>query len=152
ARLPVIAQRLGLTEVVLRTRYEAARPATRALRELLRATRVEYRCPADARRTGLKGASMDFVCSSNVLQHVAPPDLGAIPREASRVLKPGGLAVHRFNPEDHFKDVDKSITAVNFLQFSEREWRWYGGSGLGYHNRLRCSQHRRLLQEAGFKV
>ena len=40
---------------------------------------------------------------------------------------------------------------MNFLRFSEEEWRRYG-RGLAYHNRLRGVQHRQLLEEAGFKV
>ena len=63
-----------------------------------------------------------------------------------------GLVIHRFNPGDHYAGVDRSITGSNFLRFSERQWRWYGGSGLSYHNRLRCIQHREMLQAAGFTI
>jgi hypothetical protein len=68
------------------------------------------------------------------------------------LLKSGGLAVHRFNPGDHFASVDKSITTANFLRFSEADWKWYGGSGLSYHNRLRCTEHAGLLESAGMRV
>jgi SAM-dependent methyltransferase len=147
-----VAQRLGLDAGVLRERYQAAASAGRDLERLLKACRIEYRCPADARGTGLEGGSVDFVCSSNVLEHIPPDVLRDIHRESHRVLRPGGLAVHRFNPQDHFSTVDRSITGVNFLRYSERAWHWYGGSGLSYHNRLRCVQHRKLMEEAGLAV
>jgi SAM-dependent methyltransferase len=149
-RLPAIADRLKVKVSDLQRRYEAAKP--RSKDSLLQALAVEYRCPGDARRTGLSDESVDFVCSSNVLEHVPPEILRDIHRESLRILRPGGLAVHRFNPGDHACHVDPSVTAVNFLRYSERQWHWYGGSGLAYHNRLRCIQHQSLLEEAGLIV
>lgn len=151
SQLEMIAQRLSLPLPRLQERYRAAADAT-DLAGLLRAFRVEYRCPADAAQTGLADASVDFVVSSNVLEHVPPDVIRRIHREAFRVLRPNGLAVHRFNPGDHSSLADPSVTAVNFLRYSPRQWHWWGGSGLGYHNRLRCPQHRRLLEEADFAV
>jgi SAM-dependent methyltransferase len=151
-QLELIAAELGLDAARVRARYERVPPGAHGLNELLGPLGVDYRCPADARRTGLADAAVDVVCSSNVLEHVPPEVLRGIHEESFRVLRPGGVAVHRFNPQDHFSHVDRSITGVNFLRFSERQWHWYGGSGLSYHNRLRCVQHRRLLAEAGFDI
>jgi SAM-dependent methyltransferase len=150
SRLPAIAEQLGLGVSDLQKRYQVA--ARRSKEGLLQAFEVEYRCPADARRTGLANGSVDFVCSSNVLEHVPPEILREIHEESIRILRPGGLAVHRFNPGDHASHIDSSATAVNFLRYSGRQWHWYGGSGLGYHNRLRCIQHQSLLEAAEFSV
>lgn len=46
----------------------------------------------DGQRFPLADASVDCVFSSNVLEHVR--DLAALHREAARVLRPGGYAVH----------------------------------------------------------
>jgi len=151
-QLPEIASRLGLLDDELRERYQAGMPHADDMHALLRACNIIYKYPADATQTGLPNQSVDFVVSSNVLEHVAPEVLQALHRESLRILAPDGTIVHRFNPEDHFKDVDKSITAANFLQYSPGQWFWYGGSGLAYHNRLRCVQHRALLEEAGLSV
>lgn len=113
---------------------------------------VQYLCPSDASATHLGSNSVDYVVSSNVLEHVPPHLLKAIHAESLRILKPGGFVVHRFNPQDHFAAVDPTITGSNFLRFSDREWYWYGGSGLAYHNRLRCVQHRELFQKCGFEA
>ena len=57
--------------------------------------------------------------------------------EAKRVLRPGGLAVHRFNPQDHFARRRPSITGANFLRFSARSggaWAatdWHRTTGCG---------------------
>ena len=87
-----------------------------------------------------------------MLEHIPPETLLAIHRETSRILKPGGFCVHRFNPGDHFISVDRSITAANFLRYSPEQWHWYGGSGLSYHNRLRCREHQELFESAGLHV
>jgi SAM-dependent methyltransferase len=151
-RLPLIAERLALPLAEIRQRYDATLPHVHSLAELLKACRIEYRCPGDARQTGLADESVDFVCSSNVLEHVPPDVLRAIHEESLRILKPGGVAIHRFNPADHFSFVDKSITSVNFLRYSPEQWRWYGGSGLAYHNRLRCVQYEDMVKRVGFSV
>ena len=78
--------------------------------------------------------------------------LAAMHRESERILRPGGLAVHRCNPEDHFADVDETISSINFLQYSKRRWHWIGGSGLAFHNRLRAVQHRRMLEASGMET
>jgi SAM-dependent methyltransferase len=151
-QLDALAERLQIDPELMRRRYEVAATRTRDLHDLLSAFGVEYRCPADARETGLPDQSVDYVCSSNVLEHIPPDVLLDIHRESFRVLKPGGLSVHRFNPQDHYSTFDRSITGVNFLQYSAKQWRWYGGSGLSYHNRLRCPQHRDLFEAAGLAV
>jgi SAM-dependent methyltransferase len=150
--LDTIANRLHLSPNRVRARYHRVASLANDLTSLLSAFGLEYRCPADARQTGLADQSIDFVCSSNVLEHIPPTTLRQIHHESARILRPGGLAIHRFNPGDHYSSVDASITGVHFLRYSERQWHWYGGSGLSYHNRLRCIQHRHLLEEAGFAV
>ncbi|MEW4531030.1 class I SAM-dependent methyltransferase [Maioricimonas sp. JC845] len=122
------------------------------LDSLLDAMHVEYRYPGDARATGLADDSVDLVVSSNVLEHIPRDVLASIQQESLRILRPGGCAVHRFNPGDHFAVVDSSITTANFVQFSTRDWHWYGGSGLAYHNRLRASQYKQLFRDAGFDL
>lgn len=147
-----LAERFLCHEQLVRERFEKAMKASARLDSLFAALGIEYRCPADARATGFDERSIDLIVSSNVLEHIPPQILQGIHAESRRILRPGGLSVHRFNPEDHFADVDASITAVNFLQFSARQWHWYGGSGLAYHNRLRCVQHQKLLEESGLET
>ena len=150
-QLPCIADRLDLDLSELRKRYEDASQA-RDLPALLRAFHMDYRCPGDARRTALPDQSVDFVCSSNVLQHVPPGVLRDVHKESFRILRPGGLAAHRCCLSDNFSHADQSITAAHFLRFSQRQWYWMGGSGLAYQNRLRAVEVCQLLEETGFSV
>jgi SAM-dependent methyltransferase len=150
--LPLIADLLHADLTDLRARYEQGLQGKRTLHELLAAAGIEYRYPGDAARTMLPGESVDIVSSSNVLEHIPPDALLDIHTESLRILRPNGIVIHRVNPGDHYANADRSITTANFLRYSEREWRWYGGTGLSYHNRLRCYQHVELLGKAGFTV
>lgn len=169
--LPEIAARLGLPENEVRDRYEAVgtsprlprnwkgthgttaddHPAGR-LSDLFGPLEIEYVFPGDARATDLDDASVDIIVSSNVLEHIPRDVQEAIHQESLRILRPGGISVHRFNPQDHYSTVDPRLTHGNFLRYSSREWNWYGGSGLAYHNRLRSRDYREMFQEAGFDI
>jgi SAM-dependent methyltransferase len=151
-QLPTIIEQLQEEKGRVRERYHSLAPGGKSLSSFLAAAGIDYCYPGDARSTGLPEASIDFVCSSNVMEHVPPDVIRKMHSESFRILRPGGFVIHRFNPGDHFASVDRSITKANFLRFSEKEWRWYGGSGLSYHNRLRCVQHRDLLYAAGFEI
>jgi SAM-dependent methyltransferase len=148
--LDQIAEHFGVSGALLRERHGTLKRAT-DLTTLLAAAGVEYRCPVSGSATGLADTSVDVVFSTNVLEHIPPGDLVAVHREVRRVLRPGGVAVHRIDPSDHFAHRDPSITRANFLRFSDAQWSRYG-SGLAYHNRLRAAEHVRLLTEAGFRV
>jgi SAM-dependent methyltransferase len=118
--------------------------------EALRQIGVDVRWPVDATGTGLPAAIFDCAISSNVLEHVPPDGLRAMFAECRRLLRAGGTTAHHIDPGDHFTS-DGRITSVNFLKFSPLTWRLIG-SGLAYHNRLRCPDYPPLLEQAGFEI
>ena len=128
----------------------AALAAGASPQEALLQIGIEARWPVDAAATGLPADACDLVVSSNVLEHVPPDELDAMAAEWTRILRPGGATAHHVDPGDHFTD-DRRITSVNFLKFSPRAWRVIG-SGLAYHNRLRCADYPPVLERVGFDV
>jgi SAM-dependent methyltransferase len=129
-------------------------PGTRSLRstdELRTAFGIEYRAPTDARATGLPAGSVDFVSSTNVLEHIPEPHVEPILAECRRLLAPAGVLSCRVDLKDHYSYFDASISAYNFLRFPDDRWR-LANSSLHYQNRLRASDYRRLLDEAGFEL
>lgn len=122
-----------------------------AVDDVLHAVNVDYRCPADATGTHLPEHSMDYVVSTNVLEHVRPAAIWGIMKESSRILKPGGFIVHHIDLGDHFS-YDKHITTINFLQYSPKTWYFIGGSGIAYHNRLRSPEYLDMVKRAGFEI
>ena len=150
--LSAIATTCGSSLKEVEERYRRIGTEPKRLGDLLDPLGIEYIYPGDARAVDAASGSFDLVVSSNVLEHIPYEVQQEIHQESFRLLKPGGLAVHRFNPQDHYSTVDSSITHANFLRFSEQEWKWYGGSGLAYHNRLRAPQYRDLFESAGFDL
>jgi len=132
------------------TRIERLAATSRDLHQFLSGEGIKYMAPCDAAATGLHGRSYDFHCSCTVLEHVPENTLRPILAEARRLLKPGGRAVHLVDLSDHFQHADSSITRINFLKFSRRQWSAIASNEFGYCNRLRASDYVRLLTEAGW--
>ena len=120
--------------------------------DFLNEAKIEYHAPADAALTGLPAESIDIHFSANCFEHIPGEVLSRILREARRVLKPEGLAVHHVDPSDHFSHCDPSITSINFLRFEPDEWNCYSENRFAYHNRLRDSDYRRLFVESSLSI
>jgi SAM-dependent methyltransferase len=147
-------------EVVQAFGVEASRPLFRerlaqlvnfrgSLKELLRLINVEYLPQADASRLPLEAHTIDAHVSYAVFEHIPLAVLERILAEARRVLKEDGLLLHIIDPSDHFSHDDETITAINFLQFSESEWEKLAGNKFMYHNRLRACEYLELFERAG---
>ncbi len=139
---PVFQERLDRLAGLRETRLEP----------LLDFLGIRYLAPADAARLPLPEGSVDYHISYTVLEHIPPDVLAAILREGRRVLRRDGLFVHFVDFSDHFSHSDKTISPVNFLQFSEREWRRWGGNRYMYQNRLRVDEFLALLRGTGLEA
>ncbi len=71
--------------------------------------------------------------------------------ETKRLLTPHGLALHSVNYGDHYAYFDRSITPLNYLRFTDRQWqRW--NNNLLYQNRLRPSDFTAAARNQGLTV
>jgi len=113
---------------------------------------IQYLAPADAADTGLADASVDYHISTTVFEHIPRADIVRILKEAKRILKKDGVAIHFIDLSDHFQHQDKSITRINFLRYSEKEWDKIAGNEFAYCNRLRASDYFVLFEASGFDV
>lgn len=140
--------------LLVRDRFDdlLGRTARLELPAFLDLCRIQYVAPGDAGRTDLPAGSVDFKVSYNVFEHVEPEDLKRIMLEGNRVVAEDGLFVHRIDYSDHFSHSDKTISAINFLQFSDHEWGRYAGNRYMYLNRLRHDDYVGLLESAGRRL
>ena len=113
---------------------------------------IEYIAPGDAAQTGLPAASIDFHTSYMVLEHIPPDVLLRILLEANRIIRNDGLLVHRIDYSDHFSHSDKSISSINFLQYSDVQWARYAGNRYMYMNRLRHDDLLALFRSRGLHL
>jgi SAM-dependent methyltransferase len=114
--------------------------------------RVEYIAPGDAADTRLPDRSIDFHTSYTVFEHIPLEILRHILEEGNRIMRSGGLFVHRIDYSDHFSHSDKSISAINFLKYSDDEWKKYAGNRYMYMNRLRHDDFITLFESTGHEV
>jgi len=114
--------------------------------------KIVYQAPADARHLNLPADSVDLVCSNVTFEHIPADVLQEIFFETARVLKPDGRAVHRIDPTDHCSHFDQSISRVNFLRYTDRQWTSMAGHGIAYHNRLRVPEYKLLVQATPVEI
>lgn len=150
AHLDSIAEVCGVRAAEVRKRHQKLLQAD-DLNALLKLAEVEYHAPADARQSQLPSNSVDLVYSNSVMEHVPKDDIRDLMHESMRILRPGGLALHNVACNDHYAHMDRGISFVNYLQFSESQWRWWNNS-LQYQNRLRASEFLEMAVKAGLSV
>jgi len=120
--------------------------------EILQDFNIEYRAPCDAAKTGLEDNSIDCCFSLSVLEHIPEKELDSIIIEVYRILKPGGSMCHIIGLFDHYVSFDTSISAVNFLKYSDFTWNICNLNRFNYMNRLRFSQYCKKFTDAGFEM
>jgi hypothetical protein len=114
--------------------------------------RTDYIAPGDAANTTLLPKSIDFHTSYTVFEHIPLEILKNIIDEGNRIVSDDGLFIHRIEYSDHFSHTDKTISPINFLQFSDDEWKRYAGNRYMYMNRLRHDDFIRLFQSTGHRI
>ncbi len=90
-------------------------------------------------------ASVDWIWSQAVLEHIRAGEFAEFVREMHRVLKPDGVASHRVDLQDHLGG------SLNNLRFSDATWDGglFRNAGF-YTNRIRFGEMCRIFEEAGF--
>jgi hypothetical protein len=105
----------------------------------------------DARDSGLQGGSVDLFVSNNTLEHIPNQTLRGILGEFRRLASPEAVMDHFIDMSDHYAHFDSAITEFNYMRYSDSVWRLFNNR-LQYQNRLRLSDYRRLIEDAGFQV
>jgi SAM-dependent methyltransferase len=92
-------------------------------------------------------ASVDVVWSHSVLEHIRLHEFAALMVELKRILKPGAMASHNIDYQDHLAH------ALNNLRFPEWLWEsaFFADSGF-YTNRIPMPRMVVAMEQAGFRV
>jgi SAM-dependent methyltransferase len=120
--------------------------------EILDLCQVDYIAPSDATDTHFPEQSIDFHTSYTVFEHIPLEVLERILKEGNRIVKNNGLFVHKIDYSDHFSHSDQSISAINFLQYSDDKWNQFAGNRYMYMNRLRHDDFINLFKSAGHHI
>ena len=119
----------------------------RTMAEMFAECRGSYLTEGLASLGTLPTASVDFIWSQAVLEHVRLADFEGTARELRRVLRPGGRMSHQIDFKDHLGG------RLNSLRFSPKTWEGdlFSRSGF-YTNRLRLDEVVSVFKAAGFSV
>lgn len=119
------------------------------INEFLNLCCIDYIAPGDASNTGLSKGMVNFHTSYTVFEHIPSETLKLILIEGNRIVGDEGIFVHRIDYSDHFSHSDKRISAINFLQYSDEEWKRYAGNRYMYMNRMRHDDFVDLFESVG---
>lgn len=116
------------------------------LADVLQACGGEYLTKGVRSLEQVPSDSVDFCFSNAVLEHIPKSDFALLASELLRVLKPGGVCVHRVDLKDHLGG------GLNNLRFTEARWEGalFRNSGF-YTNRIRFGEMVALFEAAGFE-
>lgn len=121
--------------------------SSRSVDDVLSATGGRYLTDGVASWKAIPDASVDFIWSQAVLEHIRRKDFAATMREMRRVLSPGGVCSHRVDLQDHLNG------GLNNLRFSAALWEsdFMAHSGF-YTNRINYSKMLGHFKAAGFST
>lgn len=130
---------------------KADAPLCYNLEDLQRSYSIFYRAPFDAAHTELETDSVDACITTNTLEHIPLAELKSIFREMRQILRPGGLVSLIIDYSDHYSHTDKTIGRLNYLQFSEQDFRTHNHKN-HFQNRLRHQDYALLFNQQGFAI
>jgi len=112
---------------------------------------IKYLAPCDARSTGLSSQSVDYVTSTNTLEHIPRAEAHSILRECRRIMRPDGIVSFVIDYRDHYSYADSRISVYNFLKYPPSVWALCNSS-FHFQSRMRHSDYLRIARDEGFDV
>ena len=106
---------------------------------------------ADARVSQLADKSIDLIFSTVVFQHIEANILKELLTEFRRVASNDAVMTHYIGLTDQYAFFDQSITAFNFLKYSDSQW-CFLNSPIIPQTRLRISDYRALFEQTGWNI
>ena len=118
-----------------------------SLNEILSLCDAKYETAGLESLRALPDASVDFIWSQAVFEHIRRADFDETMRQLRRILRPDGMASHQVDLRDHLGG------ALNNLRFSDSTWEsdFMARSGF-YTNRIRYCEMLSAFENAGFQV
>jgi len=99
----------------------------------------------------IQDKSLDLIFSNETLEHLSVEAIENYLRQGKTKLRENGLLIHNIDCGDHYSYSDNNISRINFLRYSERDWKKFNTRFL-FQNRLRVSDYKRIIEQNGYKV
>ena len=112
---------------------------------------IYYIAPYDATKIHLSDKSIDACISTNTLEHIPKFDIILIFSELYKKLKDEGIVSLIIDYSDHYAHTDNNISLLNFLKFSNHQWKRYNHK-IHFQNRLRHYEYIDIFEKIGFRT
>lgn len=93
----------------------------------------------------------DVVFSRYVLSHMKAKDVETLHKKIKEEYRKGTYVIHFISPSDLRQHGDSSISAQDFLKYSEEQWSKIR-TKYDYHNRLRLPQFMEIFKEYNYEI
>ncbi len=95
--------------------------------------------------------SIDLIVSNNTFEHIPQSGLLEWLKAFKKILSTDSVMSHFVDSRDHYWYFDTSISPLNFLKYSDEQWKLFS-NGVLYQNRLMISDYVKLHNDSGFEV
>lgn len=112
---------------------------------------MTYAAPYDELAGRITG-SVGFVTATHMLLHLNRPILLEVFRTVHRLLRPGGHFLAQQHLRQLFDGLNSRTSPFFSLRYSDWVWENMINSRMMSYNRLRATDYRETLEEAGFEV
>ncbi len=147
----LIAEKLEIPEENVRATLGSL--THKNLEENFAALRIVYFPNHDITSGAPEKKEYDIVYSRAVLEHIPEENLEPICAAVRHMLKDEGCSLHIIDNSDHWEHVDKGISRLHFLSFSDFVNTIVNAfNPQDFQNRLRNSEYITLFERAGFTL
>jgi SAM-dependent methyltransferase len=113
---------------------------------------LTYFLSVDGDLSALPESSFDCIFSYDVLEHIPLDRVEKAIEEQSRLLKPGGYAIHNIGIGDHLTQYDRKESWKKYLEYSDTAWKLFFENKVQYINRLQGSDWLGIFERKGFEL
>ncbi len=126
-------------------------PSAQTIDDVKKYYNITYLAPKNLKQIAEDNTTFDACISSTTLEHLSTNDLKESFDLLRKIINKKGIIAMLIDYSDHYSHTDKNIGNLNFLQFSESEWKKFNTPML-YQNRLRHQDYRNFFKSYGYKL
>ena len=112
---------------------------------------IDYKAPVKIEELKKSENKFDMCISTTALEHFPISDLKNYLKQLKIILSEDALISSAIDYSDHYNHTDDTISPLNYLQFSEMEWKKYNNFYL-FQNRLRHQDYKKIFLEFGYEI
>ena len=112
---------------------------------------IKYYAPLNFSEFEENNESIDIFTSTNTLEHIPKKEIIIMFKKIYNLLKTNGLVSIKIDYADHYSFTDKKITKLNYLYYSEKNWKKYNHAS-HFQNRLRHYEYLKIFTNISFKI